>query len=62
MASWLWYIVSALHAVSLVSDIMNGAPTFEHEALMLLALVLAKVYAPDQRCRIRVLVRRGEDE
>lgn len=45
MTSLLWYIVSALHAVSLVSDIVNGAPTFEHEALML----FAKVDAPDRR-------------
>lgn len=49
MISWLWYIVSALYMVSLVVDIMNGAPSFEHEALMLLALVLAKVDAPDWR-------------
>lgn len=49
MISWLWYIAAALHAVSLASDIMNGAPTFEREALMLLALVLAKVDAPDRR-------------
>lgn len=49
MTSLLWYIAAALHAVSLVSDIVNGAPTFEHEALMLLALVLAKVDTPDWR-------------
>ena len=49
MISLLWYIVSALYAVSLVADILNDAPTFESEALMLLALVLAKVDAPDRR-------------
>ncbi len=49
MASLLWYIVAALHAVSLVSDIVNGAPSLEHEALMLLALLLAKFYEPDRR-------------
>ena len=59
MASLLWYIVAALHAVSLVSDIVNGAPSLEHEALMLLALVLAKIDALDQCRRIRAL---GEAE
>ena len=49
MASLLWYIVAALHTVSLVIDIATGAPTFEHEALMLLALLLAKFYEPDRR-------------
>lgn len=49
MISWLWYIVSVLYMVLLVVDIINGAPTFEREALMLLALVLAKVDAPDRR-------------
>lgn len=59
MASLLWYIVAALHAVSLVSDIANGAPSLEHEALMLLALLLAKVDAPDYRRRAE---RGGEDQ
>lgn len=59
MISWLWYIVSALHMASLVADILNGAPTSEHEAPMLLALVLAKVDAPDQRRRAE---RGGEDQ
>lgn len=49
MVSLLWYIVAALNAVSLASDIMNGALAFEHEALMMLALLLAKVYALDWR-------------
>ena len=62
MASLLWYIVSALHAVSLVSDIVNGAPSHEHEALMLLALVLAKVCETDQCRRAKALAGRGEDE
>lgn len=43
MTRWLWWIVAALHTVSLVVDIATGAPTFEHEALMMLALVLAKL-------------------
>jgi hypothetical protein len=43
LAPWLWYIVAALHSVLLVCDIMAGTPTFEHEALMMLALVLARV-------------------
>ena len=45
MTRWLWWIVAALHTVMLVGDIMAGTPTFEHEALMMLALVLAKLDA-----------------
>lgn len=45
MAKYLWAISAALHLVSLVVAIMTGAPTFEHEALMMLALVLVKVDA-----------------
>ena len=45
MTRWLWWIVAALHAVVLVGDIMAGTPTFKHEALMMLALVLAKLDA-----------------
>lgn len=43
MIRWLWWIVAALHSVLLVCDIMTGNPTFEHEALMMLALVLVKI-------------------
>lgn len=39
----LWWIVAALQAALLVCDIMTGAPTFEHEALMMLALALVKI-------------------
>lgn len=45
MTRWLWIIIAVLHLVSLVGDIMAGAPTFEHEALMMLALALAKLDA-----------------
>lgn len=45
MTRWLWLIVAALNLVSLVCDIMAGTPTFEHEAQMMLALVLAKIDA-----------------
>lgn len=45
----LWWIVAALHTVSLVVDIATGAPTFEHEALMMLALVLAKLDMMEER-------------
>lgn len=45
MAKYLWAISAALHLVSLVVAIMTGAPTFEHEVLMMLALVLAKLDA-----------------
>lgn len=47
MISLLWYIVAAVHMVSLVEDIMNGAPSLEHETLMLLALLYAKFYEND---------------
>ncbi len=43
LAPWLWLIVAVLNLVLLVRDIMAGTPTFEHEALMMLALVLAKL-------------------
>ena len=43
MIRWLWWIVAALISVLLVCDIMTGTPTFEHDALMMLALVLAKI-------------------
>lgn len=39
----LWWVVAALHAVSLVVNIAAGAPTLEHEVMMMLALVLAKL-------------------
>lgn len=45
MAKYLWAISAALHLVSLVEAIMTGTPTFEHEVLMMLALVLAKLDA-----------------
>ena len=45
MAKYLWAISAALILVSLVEAIMTGAPTFEHEVLMMLALVLAKLDA-----------------
>ena len=45
MTRWLWWIVAALQSVMLVCDIMTGAPTFEHEALMMIALVLVKIDA-----------------
>ena len=48
MTRWLWWIVVALYLVLLVCDIMTGTPTFEHEALMMLALVLAKIDAMNE--------------
>lgn len=45
MLRHLWIIVAVLYLVSLVGDIMTGAPTFEHETLMMLALALAKLDA-----------------
>ena len=45
VAKYLWALSAALHLVSLVVAIMTGASTFEHEALMMLALVLAKLDA-----------------
>lgn len=48
MTRWLWWIVAALHTVMLVGDIMTGMPTFEHEALMMLALVLVKIDAMNE--------------
>lgn len=42
LVSRLWFIVAVMHSVLLVCDIMTGRPTFEQEALMMLALVLAK--------------------
>ena len=43
MARYLWVIAAALNLVSFVVDIMTGAPTFEHEVLMMLMLALAKL-------------------
>lgn len=48
MARCLWLIAAALHLVSFVVGIMTGAPTFEHEVLMMLALVLAKLDAMNE--------------
>ena len=45
----LWFIVAALNSVLLVCDIMAGTPTFEHEMLMMLALVLAKIDVANER-------------
>ncbi len=45
----LWWIVATLNLVLLVCDIATGAPTFEHEALMMLALVLAKIDVANER-------------
>lgn len=45
MAKYLWAIAAALHLASFVVGIMTGAPTFEHEVLMMLALALAKLDA-----------------
>ena len=45
MARYLWVIAAALNLVLFVADILTGAPTFEHEALMMLALALAKLDA-----------------
>ena len=49
LVSWLWLIVAALNLVLLVRDIMAGTPTFEHEALMMLALVLARIAVMSER-------------
>ena len=49
MTRWLWWIVAALHTVALVIDIATGAPTFEHEVMMMLALVLAKLDMMEER-------------
>ena len=38
-----------LHLALLVGDIMTGAPTFEHEAMMMIALALAKLDAMEWR-------------
>ena len=43
VARYLWTIAAALHLVLFVVGIMTGAPTFEHEVLMMLALALAKL-------------------
>lgn len=48
MTRWLWWIVAALHTAMLAGDIMAGSPTFEHEALMMLALVLVKIDAMNE--------------
>lgn len=49
LVPWLWLIVAALNLVLLVRDIMAGTPTFEHEALMMLALVLARIDVMSER-------------
>lgn len=49
LVPWLWLIVAALNLVLLVRDIMAGAPSHEHEALMMLALVLAKIDVANER-------------
>ena len=41
MARYLWVIAAALNLVLFVVGIMTGAPTFEHEVLMMLMLALA---------------------
>ena len=43
MISWMWYFIALVNAVSLVESAINGTPTFEHEALMMLAIVLGNV-------------------
>ena len=48
MARYLWVIAAALHLVSFVVGIMTGAPTFEHEVLMMLAIALAKLDAIEE--------------
>lgn len=45
----LWWVVSALYTVLLVCDVATGAPTFEHEVMMMLALVLAKLELIEER-------------
>lgn len=49
LVPWLWLIVAALNLVLLVRDIMAGTPTFEHETLMMIALVLAKIDVANER-------------
>lgn len=49
LVPWLWLIVAALNLVLLVRDIMAGAPSHEHEALMMLALVLARIAVMSER-------------
>ena len=44
----LWWVVAALYTVLLVDDIATGAPTFEHEVMMMLALVLTKLEMIDK--------------
>ena len=45
----LWLVVAALHAVSLVVNIATGAPTLEHEVMMMLALILTKLEMMEER-------------
>ena len=45
MARYLWAIAAALHLVLFAVGIMTGAPTFEHEVLMMLAIALVKLDA-----------------
>lgn len=49
LVPWLWLIVAALNLVLLACDIMAGTPTFEHETLMMLALVLARIDVANER-------------
>lgn len=44
----LWWVVAALYAVLLVDDIATGAPTLEHEVMMMLALVITKLEMIDK--------------
>lgn len=49
LVPWLWLIVATLNLVLLACDIMAGTPTFEHETLMMLALVLTKIDVANER-------------
>ena len=48
MARYLLTIAAALHLVLFVVGIMTGAPTFEHEVLMMIAIALAKLDAIEE--------------
>lgn len=41
--SWMWYFIALVNAVSLVGSAIEGTSTFEHEVLMMLAVVLGNV-------------------
>lgn len=49
LVPWFWLIVATLNLVLLACDIMAGTPTFEHETLMMLALVLARINVANER-------------